>query len=138
VIHRDVEEALDLRSVQIDAEHPAHPCRLQEIGDEARADRRARRHLPVLPGVPVVGQHRRDRPRRSPPQRVNHDQELDQVVVHRRARGLDHVAVDATDILFDLAEHLAVAESRQAGRAEPCAQAVSDFLGQLAIGVPGE
>ena len=36
VIHRDVEEALDLPGVQVDPEHPACPRHRNEIGDQPR------------------------------------------------------------------------------------------------------
>jgi hypothetical protein len=46
--------------------------------------------------------------------------------------------VNAADVLFDLAEHLAVTETRQASRAEPGAEPVRNFLRELAVGVPRE
>ena len=67
VVHRDVEEPLDLPGVEVQGQHALRPGRGEQVGHQLGRDRHARLHLAVLAGVPVVGEHRRDaaRPRRA-------------------------------------------------------------------------
>ena len=60
--------------------------------------------------VAVVRHHRGDARRRGALEGVEHDQQLHQVVVDRRAGGLDDEDVGAADVLVDLEEDLAVGE----------------------------
>ena len=60
VVDRDVEEALDLGGVQVDAEHAVGARGRDQVGDQLGGDRDARLVLPVLPGVAVVREDRRD------------------------------------------------------------------------------
>ncbi len=64
VVHRDVEESLDLAGVQVHREHPRDARRRQEVRHELRRDGGPREDLPVLPRVPVIREHRRDPLRR--------------------------------------------------------------------------
>ena len=64
--------------------------------------------LSVLPGVTVKGQNRRDPLGRGPPRRVNHDEQLHQVMIRWRAGRLDHEDILTPDVLVDLHERLAV------------------------------
>jgi hypothetical protein len=48
---------------------------------------------------------------------VQHQQQLHEVIVHRRAGGLDHEHVAAADVLGDLDHDLAVAEAAHLGAA---------------------
>ena len=93
IVGRDVEEALDLAGVQIDGQHAVGAGAGDEIGDELGRDRRARPRLPVLAGVAEIGDDRRDAPRRGAPQRVDHDQQLHQIVVRRIGGRLDDEGV---------------------------------------------
>jgi hypothetical protein len=54
VVDRDVEEALQLVLVEVDAEHAVGARRLDHVGHQLRADRHARLVLAVLPRVAVV------------------------------------------------------------------------------------
>ena len=86
MIHRDVEEALDLLRVQIHRQDAVGAGGDEQVGHELGGDGHARLVFAVLPGVTVKRQHRRDARRARPPQRVNHDEQLHQIVVRRRAR----------------------------------------------------
>jgi hypothetical protein len=57
VVDRAVEEALDLRGVQVDGHQPVGAGGLEHVGDQPRGDRLAAAVLLVLPGV---GEERRD------------------------------------------------------------------------------
>ena len=138
MIDGDVEEALDLAGVQIDRQHAVDAGRGQQIGDQARRDRRARLALAVLPRVAEVGDDGDDRAGRRALERVDHDQQLHQVVVHRRAGRLHDEAVHAADVLVDLDVDLAVGEARHLGAAERRLDVPADRLRELAVGVAAE
>ena len=87
------------------------PAVVMQVGHELGGDRHARLRLPVLPGVAVVRHHGRDAAGRRALERVDHDQQLHQVVVHRRAGRLDDEDVLAAHVLVDLDVDLAVARS---------------------------
>ena len=89
MIDRDVEEPLDLARVQVEREDAIHARRLEQVGDELGGDGHPRLDLAILAGVAVVRQHRGDPAGRRALERVDHDQQLHQVVVHGRARRLD-------------------------------------------------
>ena len=115
VVHRQVEEPLDLRRVQVERQHPRDPGDGQQVRHQLGADRRARLRPPVLPRIAEVGHHRGDPVRRRPAQRVAHDQEFHQVVVRRVRRRLDDEHVLAADVLVDLDEDLRVVEPLDPG-----------------------
>ena len=114
VIDRDVEEPLDLRLVQIHRQHPIRAGRAQQVGHQLRRDRHARLVLAILPRVAVVRNHRRDPRRRRAAERVDHDAQLDEVLVDRRARRLDDEHVRAADVLVDLERHFRVRKTAAA------------------------
>ncbi len=68
-------------------------------------------------------------------QRVDHDQQLHQIVVGGIAGGLDHEDVLAADILLDLDEHFHVGEAADLRLGEGQLQILADLLGQFAVGI---
>src|ERR1039458_6009140 len=115
MVHGDFEEALDLRGMEVDAEDAVGTRRHDEVGDELRGDRDTRFVLAVLPRVAVVREHGGHARRRGALECVEHDEELHDVVVRRRARGLHDEHVRAPDVLLDLAVILAVGEIVERG-----------------------
>src|SRR5439155_1233995 len=138
VVDRHVEEALDLAGVQVDRQHARGTGGRDQVGHQLGADRHARRDLPVLAGVAVVGYHCRDAPRRRPFEGVEHQEQLHQVVVAGRAGGLDHEHIAAAHVLGDLDLHLAVAETPDLGLAERHVDVAADRLRQRAVRAPRE
>jgi hypothetical protein len=67
-------------------------------------------------------------------QRVHQDQELHQVVVHRRAGRLHHENVHPADVLANLHVDFAVAEPLDLRHAKRDAEERADFLRQLDVG----
>ncbi len=75
VIDGNIEEALNLRLVQIHRQHAVGAGGAHDVGDELGGNRNARLVLPVLAAIAVVRHDRRDARRRRPAERVDHDRE---------------------------------------------------------------
>jgi hypothetical protein len=138
VIERDVEEALDLAGVEVHRQRAIGAGRGDQVGRQLGGDRRARLGLAVLPGVAEVRDDRDDRPGRRALERVDHDQQLHQRLVRRRARGLDDEAVHAADVLADLDVDLAVGEVGHVGAAQRDLDELAHLLGQRPVRVSRE
>ena len=89
-----------------------------QVRHQPRRDRRARLALAVLARVAEVGDHGDDRAGGGALERVDHHQQLHEVVVDRRAGRLHDEAVHAADVLVDLDVDLAVGEAGHLGLAE--------------------
>ena len=114
------------------------PAAVIRFGDQLGGDRRARLDLAILPGVAEVGDDRDDAAGRRALERVDHDQQLHQRLVRRRAGRLHDEAVDAADVLADLDVDLAVGEVRDVGAAERDLDELADLVGEGAIRVARE
>ena len=139
VVHRHVEEALDLLGVEIHGEHAVDADGREEVGHDLGGDRHAgRAQAAVLAGIAEVGDHRGDAACRGAADGIDHDDELHEVVVGRRAGRLDDEHVVAAHVLVDLHVDLAVAEGVDGGVAKPGVEPGGDFLGKVGHGVPGK
>ena len=138
VVHRDVEEALDLGGMEVHGQHPVGAGGGDHVGHKFRGDGVPRLGLAVLPGIAKIGDHRRNASGGGPLQSIDEDQKLHQVVVHRRAGGLDHKRVAAADRLVHGGENLAVREGPHLGLTQFGTHQPADLVGQLRIGVAGE
>ena len=121
--------------MQIERQQAVDARRLQQVRHEFGRDRDPRLHLAVLARVAVVGEHGRDAARRRAPHRVDHDQELHQRVVHRRARRLNQEHVGAAHVLVDLHVDLAVREARDFRVGHGHTQVLRDLFSESAIRV---
>ena len=108
-----------------------------QVGDQLGGDGCARLVLAVLPRVAEIGHHRGDAPRRGPLGRVQHHQQLHQVL-GRGAGGLDDEHVAAADVLVELDCDLPVLEARHLGVAERHLELLADRLRQPPAGVARE
>src|SRR5208337_1389489 len=138
VVHRDVEEALDLADVQVHGEDPVGPGGGQQIGHQLGGDGHPGMDLAVLAGIAEIGDDRGDAPGRSPFHRVDHDQQLHQVVVGGGTGGLDDEDVMAPDILADLYANLSVTEGGDQGFPQAYREMFANIAGQLGVGIAGE
>src|SRR4030095_6559477 len=86
----------------------------------------------------VVGQDRCDAPRRGALEGVDHDEQLHQMIVHRRTGRLDHEDVLAADVLVDLNLHPAVGEPRDVRVTQRKLECLGDLLRQRSIRVARE
>jgi len=71
MIHRNIEKTLNGGRVRVDRHRPADAGRGKHVGDRLCGDRLPRRRLPSLAGTAGTGHHHADRPRESPPRRVD-------------------------------------------------------------------
>ena len=88
----------------------------------------------VLARVPVVGHHYRDSGRRGTLQRVDHDQQLHQVLIHRITGGLHHKYIHAAHVLEQLKVDLAVGKALQLGLAHLDPNVQADLFSQCPVG----
>src|SRR6185437_11799828 len=138
VIHGDVEEALDLGRVQIHQQGAMGAGGGEQVGDQLGGDRHPGLVLAVLAGVAEVGDDGSDAPRRGALERVNHQQQLHQMDIHRVAGGLDDEDVGAADVLENLDIILAVAEAGEAALAGLDAEVLADLAGERGVGGAAE
>jgi len=134
VVDRHAEEAVHLRRVQRHGQHPPGAGGGQQVGDQPAADGDARRVLLVGARVGVERQHHRDPRRRRAPRRVDHQQQLHQVLLHRRRQGLDQENVALAAIGHELGLEAVVGEPLCRRRRKRRAQPRADLLGQLWMG----
>ena len=111
IVHRDVEEALDLIGMQVHRHHPIHAHRGEHVGDHLGGDRNTRRaRPPILARVAEIGNGGSDPAGGRALQRVDHHQDLHQVIVGRRARRLQDEHVASAHVLEELDHHFTVGE----------------------------
>ena len=91
VIHRDVEEALDLVGVQVARHHAVHSGGPQQIGHQFGADRYTGFVFAVLAGPAEIGDDGNDLVSRCAFGGIDHQQQFHQVVGGRKG-GLDEEA----------------------------------------------
>ena len=138
MVDRNVEESLDRRRMEIDRQHAIRTGGREQVGQQLGADRLPASRLLFLARVGVVRNHRGDARCRGTLHRIEHDQQLHDVLVHRRAERLDDEHVRPAHVLLQPDPRLPVAPAGDLGPAERCLQHAHDRLGQAWIRVPGE
>ena len=133
MVHRDIEISLNLRRMQIERQHAARSRRLQQIRHQLRRNRHARPILPVLPRIRVIRNHRRNPPGRRALERVNHQQQLHQVEIHRMAARLHHEHIRAAHIFQNLIARFAVAELAVLGAPSRDAQIAANRVAERRV-----
>ena len=133
MVHRYVEEPLNLLRVQVHRQNAVRACRDQQVGHQFRRDRHPRLVFAILSGIAVERQHRGDARGARPPQRVHHDEHLHQVMVGRRTGGLNDKHILAPDVLLDFHERLAVREGCDRAFAQFDADVIANSLGQRRV-----
>ena len=115
--------------MQVHRQHALDAHGLEQIGHHLGADRHARAaRAAVLARGTEVGDHGGDAARTGALQRIDHDQQLHQVLVGWRAGRLHHEHVARAYVLIDLDICFAVGEMADLGLAELYGQGRSDFL----------
>src|SRR5436305_14726586 len=110
MVHRDIEEALHLLRVQIHREHAAHPGGMKEIRHELGGDRNARLILPVLSCVTKKRNDGGDAIGTGAARRIDHDEQLHEMLVGWRTSRLNDENITAANILLDLDISFAIGE----------------------------
>src|SRR5579859_1059009 len=138
VIDGDIEVPLNLRRVQVEGQCAACAGGLEKVGDELCRYRNARLILAVLARVAVIRQHRSNTPSRGALEGINHQEQLEQVIVDRVAARLNDEHIRAAHVFENLEINLAVAEASQPGLAKRHFQMAANALRQRQIRVPRE
>src|SRR5262249_11005910 len=138
VIQGNVKKALYLRGVKVHRDDAVRARDSDEVGHQFRGNRNPRLRLSVRASVAEVGKHGGDPACRRAAKRVDHDEKLHHVLVDGAAGRLDHVAVQAPDVLQNMDVDLAVGETPDLGAAQGDIEVTRDFLGQGAVRVAGK
>ena len=138
VIHRDVEKALDLRGVQVHGQHAVRACGGDQVRHQLGRDRVARLALAVLTRVAEIRDDRGDAAGGRALARVDHDEQLHQVVVDRAAGRLDEEHVRAAHGFRDGNRDLTVRKGGDSSLADRQAERGRDLHRQRRVGVAGE
>ena len=130
VVDGDVEEALDLRGVEVDEESAVGAGGDEQVGDELGGDGDAGTVFAILARIAVVGNDGGDAAGRGAAERVLHDEQLHEVLVSRIAGGLDEEDVGAADVFEQLEVNLAIREALELGLADRHAEELADLFGE--------
>ena len=133
VIDGDVEEALNLRGVQIDEESAVGSGGGEQIGNELGADGDAGAVFAILARVPVIRNDGGDAGSGCALEGVDHDEKFHEVLIDGIAGGLDDEDVDAADVLEKLEVDFAIGEALQFDLADGNADVTADLFRQRAV-----
>ena len=86
MVHRKVEEALDLVGVEVACHDPVASGGVENVRHELGSDGNPRLVFPVLPGPAEIRHYSHDRMCRSPFGRIYHQQEFEKVLYRREGR----------------------------------------------------
>ena len=130
VIHRHVEEALDLVSVQVHSDDACDPCRAQQVCHELRPDRYTGLILTVLTSPSEVRDDRSDVVCGSTLSSIDHQEELHDVV-RRGIGGLYEEDILTTDTVLVVDREFAVSEMLYLHITEVNTQGFGDLSSQF-------
>ena len=88
----------------------------------------------ILARITVEGQHRCDPRGTGPTHRVDHDEQLHQVVIRRRRCGLHHIHIFTAHVLINLHKRLAIGERLDRTLAELDADVIANGVGERFVG----
>ena len=135
MIQGDIEEALNLRGVQIHGQHPVSAGGGDHIGDELCGDGVAALGLAILAGIAKIGNDGGDPPGRGAAAGVGHHQQLHQTVVYGLAGGLHQEHVGSSDSLIQGNGDLAVGKGLDVRQPHGNVQRMADRFSELGIGI---
>jgi len=135
VVHRHIEETLQLAAVQVHCQYAVCACRLQNVRNQFSRNGVTCAGLAVLASVAEVRNYRRNTSGRSALQGVDDDKQFHKVVVYRTACGLHHKHVAAADGFLDVDGSFTVAEFSYFDFAELQVQLLANLFRQLNAGV---
>ena len=133
VIHRYVEEALNLACMEVHGHHAGDAGSGHEVCHQLGADWFTASGLSVLTGIAVVRNHHRNVTGRSSLQCVHHDKHFHEVIVHRCSGRLDDEAVLAADTFINHDLNFAIVETSADSLSQRHADVVGNLLGQCRV-----
>ncbi len=133
MIERNIEEALDLRGVEVERENAIGAGALDEVGAKFRGNRNATFVFTILARVSEIRNHRRNAIGARATATVDHDEEFHESVVHRSTRRLDNEHVFSANVFFNSAETFAVGEMFDDHFSPGLVEIIANFFEQWAI-----
>jgi hypothetical protein len=133
VIHRDIEKTLNLCRMQVESENAIRPGLGDEVGNQFRRDRHATFVLAILAGVTVVREYGCNPGRAGALERIQHDEQFHQVLIHWRTRRLNDKDVPPADVLIDPNARFTIGEVAARNRPERNPEVLSNALRQSSI-----
>ena len=133
MIDRDVEKSLDLRRVKVHREDSVDAGGGQQVRHQFGGDRYARLVLPVLACVAEERHHRGDPLRAGTARSIHHDQQLHDVVIGRRAAGLDDENIGAADVFVDFHFGFSVRKGGDVDVGQRLSEVFCDAFGKRAV-----
>jgi hypothetical protein len=109
-----------------------------QVRDELGSDRRPPFVLAILTSIAVIRDYGSDSRSAGALARIDHDEQLHQIVIDRRACRLDEVHISTSNIFFDFAKVLAIWEFAKLDCSGLQMQEIADLFGQLGICSPAE
>ena len=139
VVDGHVEEALDLLCVEVNGDDTVNADAREEVSDNLRGDgHTCGAYAAVLAGIAEIGDDGGDASCGCAAERVDHDEELHQVVIGGSAGGLDYEHIAAADVLIDLNVNLTIAETIHSRVTQLGLKTGSDLAGELRSCVAGK
>ncbi len=138
MVHRNVEEALNLGRVQVHYQGAIGPSGGEQVGNQLGGDGNTGLVFAVLAGISKVRNHGGDASRRGALEGVNHQQELEQMLVHRIAGGLHQENIGAAHVFHNLHVDFAVRKAGDVGLPARHVEEGADLIGKRNIGGAGE
>ena len=138
VVQRAVEEALNLRGVQIDAHQAIRAGGLVQVRNQASRDGFAALVLLVLTSVGVERGHHGNGASGGTLERINHDELLHEPLVNRCRVRLNHECVRTAHRLLKTNVGLAVGEGVCGGGQQVVVKGLRNLLGELGVCSTGD
>src|SRR5258708_6641714 len=121
-VHRNVEIALNLGRMQIERKSTACGGGFQQGRNQLGGYRDAGLVFAVLPRIAVIRENSGDAPGGRAFERVNHEQQFEQVAVHRERAGLHDEDIGAAHVFKNLKINFTIAEPVELALADPHVQ----------------
>ena len=138
LVNRHAEKPVHLRRMQRHGQHAIGARRGQQIGHQTATQRDARRVFLVRAGIGKIGDDSGDARRRGAAGRIEHEQQLHQIVLHRRAERLDDEHILLAAIGLQLHFQTIIGKALEPGRLQGDAEMGADLLGKFGMGAAAE
>src|SRR5574343_796481 len=139
VVHRNIEKTLNLLGVQVHRHDPVNTCRDQHVGDQLGGNgHTVRTRAAILTGIAEIGNGGSNPTGRGALQRINHHQQLHQVIVRWVAGRLQDEDIMAAHMLLNLDTDLAIGEAANIRLAKGQAQSLRNIGRQRGVCITGK